>query len=364
MSLIIQVIEDFGAFLQIEESWNKLYELATEKEIFYTFEWHKAWWLSLGKTRQMRILVFKDGNNVVGIMPMVAYRTNIRDGYLRLLEFSGSSQSDRQNLLYHPQYTDEIMLNMGVAFKKLLSGVDVLRLHNIASTSPLLTCDFLAPKAFLQNRTPLPYLSLETSLEELSKKWRGSHRGDVRRQFNRLSKFGALKLEQITEWNSCEKHLNDFLAMHGALWESKSQAMKKRNLQTGSFFRALMKELWERGVIHFSMLTLDKKPISYHFGFLENRKLYYYKPAYSLEYANFSPGKVHIYLLIENGIKNGWQTYDFLGGNEKYKYAWTNLEDYSYTLYISGNGLFGALGKWWFLSGRDKLKQWQQSLKK
>jgi CelD/BcsL family acetyltransferase involved in cellulose biosynthesis len=61
-------------------------------------------------------------------------------------------------------------------------------------------------------------------------------------------------------------------------------------------------------------------PVAAAFGFEDADGYYLYNSAYELEAADASPGIVLVHLLIEHAIRRKVPRFDFLKGNEPYKF--------------------------------------------
>ena len=64
--------------------------------------------------------------------------------------------------------------------------------------------------------------------------------------------------------------------------------------------------------------------VSYHFGFFSGGWLQWYRPSYRSSYGDFSPGKIHIAMLIEEACRSRWKGIDLLLGAEPYKNLFSN----------------------------------------
>ncbi len=69
---------------------------------------------------------------------------------------------------------------------------------------------------------------------------------------------------------------------------------------------------------------LNGEPLAWHFGFLHQNVLHWYKPTYRKEYANLSPAKFCLQKVFENGIQQNWSCIDYGPGMEPYKLQWAN----------------------------------------
>ncbi len=163
-------------------------------------------------------------------------------------------------------------------------------------------CDisgFLAPEDFLP--------SLKARL-----------RGDLGRQIRRLTEQGDLTYHVYApnDVNGGLTVLPDFLTLHAERWP---HAYKASSLHENILRRGL-----EEGIVHFSELRLDEKPMSWHFGFIYRERFYYYLPAIDPHFSKLSPGKVHLLKCVEDAIHLKLSVFDHLRGEESYKSGWTN----------------------------------------
>ena len=64
----------------------------------------------------------------------------------------------------------------------------------------------------------------------------------------------------------------------------------------------------------------DEHPLAASFGFEEDDAYYLYNTAYDPAASSLSPGVVLLYALIRGCIRRGLRTFDFLKGDEPYKF--------------------------------------------
>jgi CelD/BcsL family acetyltransferase involved in cellulose biosynthesis len=138
-------------------------------------------------------------------------------------------------------------------------------------------------------------------------------RGDVC-----LRVFGHVDLGDARE------ELQGLFNAHRQEWRSRGQRSPFEAHEIRLFYERLLGDLLPSGVLHLSVLRTGRVSVSWHFGFECHGVLHYYKPAFSPDYANLSPGKVHLAMLIEEGIRRGWSRIDLGPGMENYKLLWTS----------------------------------------
>jgi CelD/BcsL family acetyltransferase involved in cellulose biosynthesis len=98
----------------------------------------------------------------------------------------------------------------------------------------------------------------------------------------------------------------------------KAQFMDER---MQDFFQAITRVLGEVGWVELSLLTIDDTPAAAMYNFHYGDRLFIYNSGYDPAYRpNLSSGIVLLSLCIQDAIQRGLRHFDFLQGNEEYKY--------------------------------------------
>ena len=326
MTLNVRHVTDPEELAELSDPWGELAAMASG-DVFALPGWHQAWWSTMGSQHQIHVLVAEDAAGTLrGLLPLAVRRGGPRDGFARLLEFSGGSQADVHDVVAATGEAADVLALFSEPARAIARTVDGIRLTGVPDDSRLFAWTGLMARAPTMQRSVLPQLSLAGTYEELESRWRKAHRTDVRRQTKRLEGLGRLSLRVLGDANEARRELTTYLDVHTDSWAQRGFRERARNVALRDFFAALIDELWETGVVHFSRLEVDGEPISFHFGFLCGGRFYWYKPAYVQSYANYSPGKVHIAKLLALGVSEGWTTFDLLRGAEPYKQDWADSE--------------------------------------
>ena len=149
---------------------------------------------------------------------------------------------------------------------------------------------------------------------------------DIARQRRRLAATGAIQLEVLGPDRASEgpAELARMVTAYEVLHQDEASAGLFRTPGTGDFFKALVAVLLPAGLVHFSVLRVGQEPCSWGIGFMHGAVLTYYKPAYVAAYARWSPGKQHLAMLVELGLREGWRAIDLGPGTEPYKSWWAD----------------------------------------
>ena len=84
----------------------------------------------------------------------------------------------------------------------------------------------------------------------------------------------------------------------------------------------LFRELDTRGLLAVSTLRAGDVLLAVHIGAMWEGRLYWWLPAYDTEHAKLSPGRALLELLLEDSCARGHREFDFLLGDEPYKWSY------------------------------------------
>lgn len=152
----------------------------------------------------------------------------------------------------------------------------------------------------------------DTWLSSLSKK----HRHEVRRKQRRfVDLVGGATYERRKDLEA----FSVFVDLHRKADGEKGTFMTER---TEAFFRTLVVE----AAATIDLLTIGERPVAAAFGFADDDAYYLYNAAYEPELVGAAPGIVLLASMIERSIADGLSRFDFLKGDERYKYHLGGVE--------------------------------------
>lgn len=342
--------------------WRNLVGNSCANWIYSLPEWSLSWHKTLGQEGQLKIIIVRDKKKaLVGLAPMWQGPASWSELKVNKMEFASGVQADYHDLIVQKGKEETIAPILMEGIMHFLNKIDVLEFRQIPEESPNLPFirNYLKREkiASFEQQEVSSYCYLEGDYSNMEKRWSASHRGDIRRQKKKLNELGKLQLMTYTEDEEMLNDIEDFFKMHTDRWHSAGYPAMFLNPKYCEFYREIIKSIGAQSGIHFSKLTLDGLPISFHLGFVYNDRLYWYKPTFKTEYANYSPSKIHISMLMEEGFKQGWSFFDFLIGNEPYKYQWDVKELSCITIVVRGRRVLALLGYEWLRWGKELFKR-------
>ena len=198
-------------------------------------------------------------------------------------------------------------------------------------------------------------VSNEYMLEILSK----NTRSQINRSIKLLSQQGELGFRVISEKAELACLYDEISTIHIKRWEKEKEGSGFSNVIFTNFHQRLMNNDMQQNtkVVQVSVLSLDKTDIGYLINFVYNNTVYFYLSALTESTNN----KIKIGLTLHSKAiqyyaDKGIDSYDFLGGEARYKQS---LSNNSYELSI-----VCFYKKNWVLTLDNRLKKIKSTFKK
>lgn len=332
--------------------WNSVRQKNADSHIFFSVALVRAWVEAYGEFARIepKFVLATGASGERVFLPLVLTHKDWRSAGVRILHPVGLTEYDYHAPLTAAQHIDwadfwqalviEITSRWGCDFDQFsISGLHKKYLPHLATTK-------LADVA--------PYIDLTgfADKEQFLGSLRSSLRGDIRRQLRRLEELGevSLKVYSPADIPQAMLALDKLLQEHSRHWPDSYKAP--------FFHRALVKHALAAGLLHFSELVVGGEVVSWHLGFCEGERFYWYMPAYLPQYQNYSPGKIHLFLCIDEAIKKGVRIFDLLKGDEGYKSQWANGFHDLYSFEVQGR----RPGRYLRLLLNERIKPWLKKI--
>jgi len=344
--VVVKVISDLKGFESLSATWDSLLlKCQDDNSIFLTYEWLWTWWRHFGEGKKLNILL----GQVIGIIPLMKMEYKIGPIKLHILE-KISLTSCNYVWLTRPENRQEAIIAVLAYLKEELSKNKLaLRLTLVPEDSKFLDLihthtSLVSEELVIQERitTAAPYITLPTTFDEyfraLGPRWRKKLRWASRS----LEKSHNVAFKQFTA-DSVEEGLNKFFDLHQRRWQSVNIRGVFSTSKMKDFYREIASQFLRKNWLHFSCLTVGNEMASGEYGFVYNRKFYAFTGARDTRYPKYSVGHLHGMYLIKYAINNHLQEFDFLRGEEPYKFYWTKSTRKYIEIRIIKRGYFPGL---------------------
>jgi len=332
----IEVYVDARAFEELGKVWNELVNRSVTNTIFLTHEWQTVWWEQLGEGDLFLIAVRSDDGTLVGIAPLFR---GVDSAGRRVMEFVGCFDvSDYLDIIADREYVEEVCR---AAMDTLAGGEiewDVLSLCNIPEASPTRTllAELAGERGYnvtLEVEDVCPIVALPASWDEYLATLNGKDRREVRRKIRKAGRTVRVDWQLLRTPGEIDEHLDVFFDLHQKSHPEKAEFMDE---QMQAFFRAMSAVLARQGWVELALLQFDGIPVAATMSFDYDNKILLYNSGYEAEgyYASLSPGWILTAFHVESAIERGKSHFDFLRGDEDYKYRFGGRDTLVYRLTV------------------------------
>jgi CelD/BcsL family acetyltransferase involved in cellulose biosynthesis len=324
----LTLYEGREGFAALRHEWNQLLMRSRFPSIFLTWEWQTTWWDCLG-TGDLRILAWRrsDGE-LIGIAPLYRARED-PDGHWQLV--GCTEVADYLDIISAAGHEADVY---GGFLRFLQSeqaspwaGITLCNLHE-SSLSYRLLADMARQAGFevtVEQEDVAPYLVLPSSFEDYLQSLDKKQRHELRRKRNRLEReVGDWRWFVVTTTDGLEAWVERFIALHRLASSAKDAFMTP---PMARFFHGLAQTMAEAGWLALAFIAIAGEPVASFFNFAFHDRIWVYNSGFDpTRYAHLSPGIVLNSYLIEDAIARGYRIFDFLQGNEVYKYRFGAID--------------------------------------
>jgi CelD/BcsL family acetyltransferase involved in cellulose biosynthesis len=325
--LRVELVTDRAAVPMGADEWNALVLANETNTVFQTYEWFDAWWQSFGATRDLFLLVVREGAAIRGFAALMR-RSNLL-GW-RTLEFVGTPNADYQDFVL-PYEKPRAMAAICRFLRANWRRWNRLALGNVPSYSSTLAA--LAHAGLIERlhlvkevRVPCPTMLLS---EDQVRARRVIDKYSVRRPHRWFSKRGEVQFRHVTSLGEIAQLLPAFFDQHRRRWHSVGKQSLFSQAAQMRFYELLVSPMLDRGWLQFSVIEFNGAPIAFHFGFDYFGCVTWYKPTFEVRYAEHSPGLLLTRHLIEDGLSRSRRELDFTAGDESFKERFASLQRYN-----------------------------------
>ena len=346
----VDIISTHVDFVKLQSSWNGVYEADPEAQFFLSWSW-------LDKV----FSTYKDDWFILAVRP-----SNHRNNYIAFLplrmhtRFSSRSKSlineirvagrytwsDYAGLICHPEFQEYAIPLLAsklkqmhwryLLLKNLLISDQRLKLFMNEFNTQTFKHRFLKQTGRTDkvNRLLCPSIDLPGSYENyLKENISANTRQKLRRFIRKVDNSSTLKIIHSTK-DTFQSDLNILID----LWKSKwSKHKGKETERLAKKYRQILEIGIKNNSLFLPVLWDGDKPLG-ALGILIDRQkqaLLYFVAGRDEEYNNPPPGLVLHAHSIKWAIENGFKTYEFLRGDERFKYSLGGINKHICYLVIS-----------------------------
>jgi CelD/BcsL family acetyltransferase involved in cellulose biosynthesis len=315
-------------FLDLRREWNDLWARSPQRgNVFLSHEWFRAWWEAFGDRRELLVLGLRSGERLVGLAPLMRYRTRYHGVPVRMLSLITNEHTNRAELILAERHR-ECVAQLLDYLRRRGATWDMAQFDFLPASSP--TAEALREEAagagLAWGRKPSyhsPYIPIQGGWEGFWASRPGHFRRNMKNRERRLSALGEVRYQETGE---CHRPLLEEMFVVGEKsWKgTRTRTAIASTAPLRRFYTRLAELAADRGWLSLHLLRVGGRPIAFHYSLKHDGVVRLLKTEYDLEYGKYSPGHQIQARVLRGCFERGLREFDFLGPRMEWKMEWAD----------------------------------------
>lgn len=339
-------------FQETRIPWNHLVSMMRYPSPFCTWEWIYTWWEQFGNEHELLLLFIYHGDDLCGILPLFRHRVAAVRRWLKgaTLYYCGATDvyPDHLDVICAPEDASGCVAAAFDFLAARQSGWAWVHLPMLAQDNDLLRTLGSAScrqEVAIRQVSVAPYITLTGGFEEYLAGLRSKERRKIKLQRKRLIGESEVWYDAFAP-AEFETGLRALFELHAKRADAKGITSTFVSPAVFEFHHALLQRMDPNDVI-LRCLKGRAGVIATLYGFRCGDRIFYYQIGYDPEWSRAYPGIVLITETIREACETGCREYNFLQGDELYKYTFTRkarvlFDCHVYNTTLSGRVAHGA----------------------
>lgn len=309
-------------FLTEKESWDAKVSEMLLPNIFMSWGWIRAWCQFRRNIFEPIFLRFVDDGVALGYLPL--YIESSKGA--KILKVIGTDlYIDHVDMISSATDAKSCISALELWLNESKKDWDKLEINGLIEFSEFLELNASSNRYVeLSIQSVAPFVTLRPSFNDYMSSYSKKKRYNLKYAFNKLEK------ERFASYIKCEESdlkdgLEELFNLHERRSTSKGIESSFSKEMVGEFHFILLENV-ELESIFLRKLQVDGKTIAMLYGFSFQGCLFDYQITHDPEWDEYAPGAALLYKVLEEVHDLGLSEFNFLQGNEAYKYKWTKSQ--------------------------------------
>lgn len=312
--MTVDVLTTTAELENAASEWDALWRRSPSATPFQSPHWCLPWWTRFGSHDPFAVAVRSNGR-LDAFAPLYILRDDDTGESLGM--FIGTGVTDYLDAVVAPDVDASPLVEAMTA-----ADCQLWDLQQMRPSSPLLATPVPAPWSDnVEEMDACPVLPIGNAGEELENLL-STHARKKLRYFRRsVEREGSVSYENATAEN-LDELLNALFELHGLRWQRRGLPGVLADDAIRDFHRDVACRMLDAGALRMVAMRIAGRIRAIFYGFAHHDTVYYYLSGYDPDLEKLSIGNLIVAHAIEEAVRAGAQTFDFLRGAEEYKYSW------------------------------------------
>jgi len=290
----------------------------------------ESWWRQWGAHHRLLVITARNrSGQLVAVAPFYIRRSRLGALGPRALCFLANDYvgSDHLDLLIDSEYVQSAVETIVRLADQYRAEWDYIELFNSQEASPGFARLCQGFKALgmterIMHVAGCPYAALPASFDAYLASVSTNLRYNFRRRRRALEREAGVEFVALKSRSDIQEHYGELLRLHGLRFGQKQ--MQSAFLLPGvqEFHAEALPRLAANGMARLYLLQSQGKAIAALYGFSVGKTFAFYQAGMDPAWSRLSVGLVMMGCAIEEAIRTGHDEFDFLEGDQTYKFQW------------------------------------------
>ena len=317
-------------FDELTADWNRIYASMPASSAFDSLDWNRIWWEHFGGDSKLMLRSVVRPNGTTAIIAPLRLDSNNDEGVCTFL--GGTDLVDYLGFKHDAELLPNDVQDL---LQSLYDdpAISALVLESLPEDSHTIhavkeVASDMGWEVHIWDEGVAPRVTLPSTVDEYFASLTKKHRHELRRKLRRLHNAGKVEQLELTTPDEIEPAMDDFIKLHRGSSIDKSEFMTP---QREAFFREIAVTLAENDVTRIYFLTINGEKVATSLAFKIGTTKYLYNSGYLPDRSWLAVGLLNHAINILASIREGIEVYDFMRGDERYKYHLGAVDRHIYT---------------------------------
>ena len=313
--LEVELVRESKRLLALREDWWSLGRSLNYWTPFQTPEWLFTWWEHFGGG-EMRVLAFRSDRQLVGIIPLFLHDWNGN----KQLTLIGSGITDYLDPAISPTDRDAVLDSL---YKYLSTESEWAHCdwQDLTLDCPLRR--LRVDSNFVIEIKPDQPCSTVPIKGRFAEYWDQRPRG-LRRNVRRYGEKARNVSPPLFSFSVGldSELLEALIRLHTLRWQRQGESGMIAANRSAQFLREVTRRLSSLNMCAFFSMRLEGRVVAVILSFPYRGTLFSYLSGFDAEYEYLGLGRLLLYYALQCAFDQGFQSWNFLRGEEAYKFEW------------------------------------------
>jgi CelD/BcsL family acetyltransferase involved in cellulose biosynthesis len=329
MSLRVEIVTDRRGLDALRPEWHELLCESASPNVFLTWEWIALWWDIYHGSSHLHVITVRDTTG--RLVGLALFQRQVRRALgltgpvrLRFIGDGGDVTPEHLDVIAWRGWEEAVAKRVGESLSEDVS-IATIDLRPTPAASPLRRTlqsifETQSGRVSCAHDSTCPILVLPDSVERFMAAQSSNYRKKIGEYERRCNRELHATVRRSASVEDVARDMATLVSLHHERWQGRSGSFRTR--QYIAFHEQLARTFLERGWLRLFSLESGTQVLAVLYCFTYRGRYYFYQSGRDPQFARYRVGLVLMHRVVQEAIREGASVFDFLRGEETYKYRW------------------------------------------